>query len=115
MPKVLVILKSEEFYLALQESLQEYFDVITRGDATTGAEILQCQPDALVLDLFLPGTDGLSFLKNNCGFRPPLTLMLTSYIDTSILQAMSDLRVDHVIRKPCSISAITKRLIDSLM
>lgn len=114
MQTVLVILESEDFRLALQDALREHFNVITCSDAITGTEMLQRQPDALVLDLFLPGIDGISFLQNNCQFRPAVILMLTSYISPDILQSMSNLGIDNVVRKPCPISAIAKRLIDSL-
>lgn len=114
MQKVLVILKSDDLGLALRDALKHYFEVITCDNAVTGSEMLQHQPDALVLDLFLPETDGISFLKNNPNSHPRVIVMLTSYISSDIVQAMSDSGVDYAIRKPCPISTITSHLLNSL-
>lgn len=111
---VLIVTESEDFGLALRDSLRDDYSVTVCGDARAGAELLRQRPDALVLDLFLPGTDGLTFLKNTQSIRPPAVLMLTRFINEDILRAASELGVDHVIMKPCAVSSVVTRLSELL-
>ena len=114
MRKILIIFESEDFALALRDALLDDYDVILSNNAITGMQLLQIRPDALVLDLLLPGMDGLSFMKSIGSSRPPVVLMLTAFLGSEVLQAMSDLGVDYTIRKPCPISIVVKRLMECL-
>lgn len=110
MRKVLLILASEDFRSALQTALQHDYEVSTCSNVEDGIELLRQEPDALVIDLLLPGTDGLSFLESQQDLRPPVTLVLTPLIDSHIIEALSNLQVSYVIRYPCRISTVTRRL-----
>lgn len=110
MHKVLAILDSEDFSLALRDALQSDCEVII-CDIATGPEKLKLQPDILVIDLLLPGIDGLSFLEQIGRSRPKRVLMLTTLITDAILQAASDLGVDYMVRKPCTISTVANYIL----
>lgn len=110
MRKVLLILASEDFRSALQTALQHDYEVSTCSNAEDGIELLRQKPDALVIDLLLPGMDGLSFLESQQDLRPPVTLVLTPLIDSYIVDALSDLQINYAIRYPCGISTVVRRL-----
>ena len=103
---VLLVLRSEDFCQALQDVLKYRYRVISAKSAEEGAVMLQRQPDALLLDLFLPGTDGLSFLKENQTKLPPAILLFTTFHNSYILQAASDLGVTTVLLKPCPLASV---------
>lgn len=107
---VLLVLQSESFCFAIQEALKGYYHITVAQDTASGASLLQAQPDILMLDLFLPGTNGFCFLEENRYLLPPIVLLFTTFIDLSILHTASDLGVAAVFIKPCSISAIVKQL-----
>nr|MBQ8245313.1 response regulator transcription factor [Oscillospiraceae bacterium] len=106
MRKVLIIMERECLRDALQQELQQAFEVIACGNADDGAVLLQDQPDAMVLDLFLPGTDGLTFLRQNRECLPPAVVALSVLTTPEILEALAVLGVTAVIRKPCTVKAI---------
>lgn len=106
MRTVLLVLRSEDFARALQDMLNHHYRVITVKNAEEGAVLLQHQPDVLLLDLFLPGTDGLTFLEQNKSHLPSSILMFTTFVEPSILNAASAFGVQAVFLKPCSISSV---------
>lgn len=111
---VLLVLESEDFRLALEDALRSSYHVIPCGDPDAGMTLLKQHPDVLVLDLSLPGMDGLTFLENTKELHPPVILALTTQISPYILQAASDLGAGYVITKPCTIRAVTNRIADML-
>lgn len=114
MRTILLILASEDLRLLLGKILQKDYSVSVCGDASAGADLLQQRPDAMVLDLFLPGTDGLTFLEENQSLLPPVVMVLTQYLNSELLQELYDIGVDYVFMKPCSHSAIVKKLVEYL-
>lgn len=110
MRTVLLFLQSEEFRYAMHEALREHYHVLSAQDTTSGADLLKEQPDILLLDLFLSGTNGFLFLEQNCSLLPPTVVLFTTLINLQILQTASDLGVDEIFLIPCSIRAVLKRL-----
>ena len=107
---VLLVLQSKAFCFAVQEALSECYHVIAAQGPKSGADLLKEQPDILILDLFMPGIDGFCFLKQNLHLLPPTVVLFTTLINPQILLTASDLGVNAVFRKPCSISAMLKQL-----
>ena len=106
MRAVLLVLRSEDFARALQDVLKYRYRVISAKNAQEGAVLLQYQPDVLLLDLFLSGTDGLTFLEQNKSHLPSSILLFTTFVEPAILNAVSALGVQAVFLKPCSISSV---------
>ena len=106
MRTVLLVLRSDDFARALQDMLKYRYRVISAKNAEEGAVLLQHQPDVLLLDLFLPGTDGLTFLEQNKSHLPSSILLFTTLAEPAILDAASALGVQAVFLKPRSISSV---------
>jgi len=113
MEKVLLILDSEDTRRMLQEALAGY-QVLYCKPEKAEETLTQFQPDALILDLFLPGIDGLTILEQCQELLPPVVLPLTLLVTDYILLKAAQLGAGFVISKPCSIDDIRKRLGDML-
>ena len=66
-PKILLADNSEEFRLLLRRTLEETGEFQIVGDTGDGNEawelIQQTNPDVVVMDLILPGLEGVSLLQ----------------------------------------------------
>lgn len=80
--------------------------------AQEAARLLQQEFDGLILDLFLPGTDGLTLLETMQDQLPPVVLILTRILTDYILQSVESLCGGYVLRIPCREEEITHRLED---
>ena len=114
MRKLLIADTTEEFRLALAEELKDDCQVKTCGDGHEALDLLQSfRPDVLVIDLLLPGVDGLTVLQRAAGMsRPPVMLAVTRYASDYILDVVAKLGVGYVMRKPCDLKAVAARLAD---
>ena len=110
MRKVLIIMEQDCLRDALQKELQQDFEVSVCGNAEDGAALLKDRPDILVTDLFLPGTNGLTFLIENKPYLPPIVVVLSALISPEVLRQLADLGAASVIRKPCTVQAVTSAL-----
>lgn len=109
MHKILLVLDSEDVSAILQKELSENFEVKV-CDATTAVEMIDhYQPDALILDLFLPGTDGFQILQN-ITYKAPTIILLTLLVSSDILLRAAALKIDYIFLKPFKLSALIKRL-----
>jgi len=80
MKKILLILESEIMQRSLLEALTNY-DVRACHVGESADTIIQFQPDALVLDLFLSGTDGFTLMET-CRDHLPSVILLLSVLDS---------------------------------
>lgn len=114
MHKLLIADSNEEFRLALAEALQLHFHVFTCGSGTQALELLRREaPDVFLLDLMLPELDGITLLETaeKEGIHPQVLIasgMLTDYV----YACMERLGIRYMMRKPCDISALSRRLLD---
>jgi two-component system, OmpR family, phosphate regulon response regulator OmpR len=103
--------------LRLRELLQRYleenmFDVVVAADTQAAERALQRQHvDAWVLDLMLPGEDGLSFLRRmrSQGENTP-AIMLTARGDDIDRIVGLELGADDYLAKPCNPRELLARL-----
>lgn len=109
MHMVLLVLDSEDLSAVLYKELSKNFEVIFCDAATAVEMIDHYRPDALILDLFLPGTDGFQILKNVTHCAQSI-ILLTLLASSDILEHAVELNIDYIFLKPFKLSALSNRL-----
>lgn len=112
--KLLISDGNREFSDALVRHLQGVYRIRTTGEGQQTLDaILAYQPDLLILDLLLPGMDGVSILQRalEAGARP-MVLATTRYASDYVLEALNRLNVGYLMMKPCDIRATVSRVGD---
>ena len=114
MPRLLIIDSNEEFRQLLSDTLRNAYCVKTCRDGLEGLQSLRSfRPDLLVLDLMLPGLDGITLLQRTReeGIQP-IVLALNAFHSEYVIAALAKLEVSYSMTKPCDITAIADRLAD---
>ena len=113
-PKLLIGDPAEDFRNTLAQTLQGAYRVRTAGDGWQLMQLLHSfLPDVLILDLIMPGLDGITLLQKAAeqGICPKV-LATTRYLSDYTLDAIEHLGVGYVMLKPCDISAVAARVMD---
>lgn len=112
--KLLISDSNREFSDALVRNLQGVYQVRTTFEGRQTLEtILSYQPDLLILDLILPGMDGVSILQTAAeAGAQPMVLATTCYVNDYVLDALTRLNVGYLVKKPCDVRATIRRLGD---
>ena len=115
MAKILIADTNEEFLCAMYELLCRQNAVQTCANGVRTLELLESfRPDILVLDLMLPGTDGISILQKLPRGSRPLILATTAFCSPYVVAQMRKLEVHYVMQKPCATEAAEARVQDFL-
>lgn len=70
-------------------------------------------PDLMVLDMLLPGLDGISLLQKTAELDlHPVVLATTRMLSDYMSQTLQKMGVDYVMVKPCDAAAVAARLSD---
>lgn len=111
--KVLIADPAEDFCEALAAALSPSVQTVLchRGDEIPGLLATE-QPDLLILEVALPGLDGISLLEQLTE-RPPV-LVVSDSISPYVHGALTRLNVEYAIRKPASIPSVVRRATDLL-
>jgi two-component system response regulator (stage 0 sporulation protein A) len=112
--KVLVADSLEEFRSALAALLQSDNQIQIAADGVQTLQLLgSFHPDILVLDLMLPGLDGISLMQKavELGISPKI-LATTRFMSDYIQFACEKLPVSYLMVKPCDIHAAAARVRD---
>jgi DNA-binding NarL/FixJ family response regulator len=84
MPRVILADDHPLFLSALELALSEA-DIDVVGTACTGPEVLEladrCEPDAVLLDLCMPGMDGVTCIRRLSALYPSLRIVVVSATD----------------------------------
>lgn len=112
--KKVMLLASKEMCDILQAALGHTYIALPCSDPEAGSELLRAKPDALVLELSLPGANGMTFLKAQADNLPPVVLVLTPFISDTVLAELVILGVSSVFLIPCRISQLTDTLAQQL-
>ncbi len=112
--KLLIADGSDEFRADLQKHLRESYRI---RQAREGQEALQLlytfKPDILILDLMLPGLDGISLLQKAVEYNiHPVVLATTRLLSGYMTQTLERLGVGYVMVKPCDTGAVAARIGD---
>lgn len=112
--KILIADAAEDFRSALTEALYGTYHVHCVSDGVQALQQLRSfLPDVLVLDLMIPGLDGITLLhKATESGICPMVLATTRYISDYMLEAAQRLGVGYIMVKPCDISAAISRIDD---
>lgn len=108
---VLIADLSPEYREALAKELRPHFQILSCGRGDEALALLTEQsPDLLILDLDLPGLDGISLLRA-LPRRPPV-LVVSHLINPITYQLLLELGVEYAIRKPSSLHNVADRAFD---
>lgn len=112
--KLLIADESAVFTAALADMLGGVYDIRQSHDGVRTLELLeQFCPDVLVLDLMMPGLDGISLLNELAVRSQRPAILITSWLASPyIVGALDTLKVDYVMIKPCNLRAMRDRIYD---
>ena len=112
--KLLIADGSEEFRTALAKALPGNFHIRLCADGQEALSLLRSfRPDLLVLDLMLPGLDGISLLHAASGESIfPVVLATSRFLTEYMSESVDKLGISYVMIKPCDIAATVSRLQD---
>lgn len=114
MLKLLIADASEEFRLALADLLRgEYVIRLCQEGKETLETLRNFKPDFLVLDLMLPGLDGISLLQQmmDAGMHP-MVLATTRLVNDYVQESAERMGVGYLMVKPCDLKATADRILD---
>ena len=112
--KLLIADDNEEFRQALAEALQDMYYIRTCRTGKEAMSLLRAfGPDGLVLNLMLPEMDGISLLENavRSGIRP-MVLATTPLDNDYVVESVSRLGVEYLMRRPCDVPSTVARIRD---
>ena len=112
--KMLIADSSEEFASALADMVRGAYILRRSRDGLETLEALHVfRPDILVLDLMLPGLDGISVLRQAAAAGlQPMVLATSRYVSDYVVDAAGQLGVGYLMVKPCDVRATVARLGD---
>ena len=112
MRKILIADASEQWRELLEHAMGAQYHVRTSPDGPKTLQLAaEFEPDVLVMDLMLAGTDGLGVLKVLEGSPTrPRVIVTGRYFSNFITNALERYQVDDLILKPCTVQSITERV-----
>lgn len=114
MSKILIADASGEFCRILAQALPQTWEIYICHDGHDALNTVRnIRPDVLVLDLLLPGLDGITLLGkiSEAGFRP-LILAMTRLLSGYVAQSLEKVGVSYIMLKPCDAEAVASRIVD---
>ena len=109
MKTVLILTASEETEQFLRKALGSQYHILSGHTGNVG-QLLLGKPDALVLELSLPGCTGLDILEENKKHLPPVVMALTVFLSSDVMEAAAQVGVTCMLRLPCTTREIASCL-----
>lgn len=110
MLKLLIAETSDGLADALAAEFSGDFEVRISLDGNAALQDLQTfQPDALILDFFLPYKDGLTLLEESA-FKPRVIMGLTPYLSDYTICRATELNIQYIVRIPTTVKAVRSQL-----
>jgi two-component system alkaline phosphatase synthesis response regulator PhoP len=113
MKRILVIEDDRDLLLGLKDNLElEGYEVMTAGDGEQGlARAVQSRPDAIILDLMLPGLGGFDVCRSlrDRGLHSPVLMLSARGQETDKMRGL-ELGADDYVTKPFSIVELLARI-----
>lgn len=112
--KLLIAEGDRAFALALAGEFRCGYSLRISRDGNEAGELLRSfRPDVLVLDLMLPGLDGISLLEEAAAAQiTPVVLATSRFLSDYVLESTQRLGVAYLMRRPCSPQTVAARLRD---
>lgn len=113
--KIVLTDSNEDARFMLQASLERSGRFVVVGSTGDGAEVPQLvqetKPDLLLLDMILPGLDGLSILRRLDGENRPAILAMSHFIGQDVVAEAGNLGAAMYISKPYNEGALIENLV----
>ncbi len=112
-PKVLVVDDDEYVTSVVERALRrDGYRMATAADGERGLQLLrEWRPDAAILDIVMPGLDGLALCRRARSERPDLGILILTARDDSADQIVGlDAGADDYLVKPFSLQVLAARL-----
>ena len=113
--KIMLTDVNEDARSMLQDALEETGRFTVVGSTGDGNEVLQmvadAKPDVLVLDLILPGMDGLGILRRMDSEKRPKILAVSNFVTQEVVAEAGNLGASMFLSKPYNDSALVEHLI----
>lgn len=112
MGKLLIADSSDAFMGALCEQLRDMFEISCCSDGRDVIPMLHSVcPDILLLDLMLPGCDGLTILESICAMKErPVVLVVSRIFGFYVQDSLERLGVSYAMQKPCDAGLVSNRI-----
>ena len=112
--KLLIAEGTEDFRVALADTLRGVYTVRECSDGQEALALLQSfRPDLVILDMMLPGLDGITLLQRAVeADLHPMVLATTRFYNEYTIESAQALGVGYIMRKPCDLLATVERLAD---
>lgn len=112
--RILIADASQEFREALADALGTLYQArLTWDGITTLQQLHSFHPDILVLDLMMPGMDGITLLQKAISDDiRPIVLATTRYLSDYIVSSTEKMGIGYLMVKPCDASAVVSRIAD---
>jgi DNA-binding NtrC family response regulator len=114
--RILIVDDNEVIQDILKQFLGRGYSVDTVGNASSAlAAVIQKSPDAILLDVRMPGVDGLSLLKSlrDVGVRTPIFVM-TGYDSTQVAVEAMEFGATGYLPKPFDLMHLDRLLTQAL-
>lgn len=114
MQRLLLADNSDTFTEALCELLCDVFEIKRCTDGRDVIGLLHTfRPDLLLLDLMIPGCDGITILESACAMENrPVVLVVSRIFGFYVQDSLERLGVSYAMQKPCDANAVSNRLRD---
>lgn len=113
--KIMLTDVNEDARSMLQDALEKTGRFTVVGSTGDGNEVLQmvadAKPDVLVLDLILPGLDGLGILRRMDSEKRPKILAVSNFVTQEVVAEAGNLGASMFLSKPYNESAMVEHLI----
>ena len=116
MRKVLIVDVSEHWREVMERELGKTHQVRSCGDGFQALALAErFRPDVVIMDLMLPGVDGLSVVKKLREQSQELKIIVTGrYFSNFVNMALERHQVDSVMLKPCAVQSVNERVAELL-
>ena len=112
--KVLLADGSEEFRILLKQCMESTGEFTVIGSVGEGTEALhlvkQEQPDLLVMDVLLPGLDGLGVLRQMQEKTATKTIVVSAFCNQQTVSKAVELGAYYFLPKPCNEESLLEHM-----